>query len=106
VRDLEVSPPTEDEAHRVRQVAAIARAWSRPALALPSLVEWLERFPDAAESGPAWLDLAMTALRAGPSHGARAARALTRARALLGDVPVVRRADSLLTAGRARSTFA
>ncbi|MDB4949484.1 MAG: mfpsA [Gemmatimonadetes bacterium] len=93
---LAFSPATEYEAHRVRQAAAVARRWGRPALALPWLAEWLERFPDAQESGPTWLDLAVTAARVegGPADGAEAA--LERARALLGDIPAVRKTAQML----------
>jgi glycosyltransferase involved in cell wall biosynthesis len=100
---LERSPAVEFEAQRVRQIAAIARGWGRPKLALPWLVGWLDRFPDAQDSGPAWLDLSMTSLRAGAEHFGQATQALDRARSLLGEVEVVLKAERIVAASRARS---
>jgi hypothetical protein len=82
---LGAAPAVEYEAFRVRHLAAIARRWGRPELALPHLRTWLERFPDAQDSGPTWLDLATNALRSGGQYLDEAAEALARARVLLGE---------------------
>jgi hypothetical protein len=106
VARLETSPAAEHEPHRVRHVASIARRWGRPELALPWLCGWLDRFPDAQESGPTWLELAMTAARSGEEHARLSDFALGRARALLGEAPVVRRAEHTIAGRRARAVLA
>jgi len=89
-------PPGEHEWFRVRQVARVARRWGRPDLATPWQTEWLDRYPDSQESGPVWLELAVDSMRAG--DGATAARAVARARLLLGEVPTVDKVERMLAA--------
>lgn len=98
--------PVESESHRVRQIARIARRLRQPDAALGWLHDWLGRFPDSQESGPVWLDLCVNAARSGDAHADAAATALTRARALLGNRPVVERAGAALAAGRACAALA
>jgi glycosyltransferase involved in cell wall biosynthesis len=93
---LRAAEPLEHESRRVRQLADLARRWRRPQLAIPWLAAWLDRFPDAPDSGPTWLDLSVTAARAGRAHFDQAAAALARARLLLGPVPVVLRAERIV----------
>jgi hypothetical protein len=52
----------EHAAWSMRQLAAIARDLERPALALPWLREWLERFPDSPDSELVRLELCRAAI--------------------------------------------
>jgi glycosyltransferase involved in cell wall biosynthesis len=97
--DVDRTPPGEFEAYRIRLLARLARAAGRPSLALPYLQRWLGAFPDSQESGPVWLELAVTAQRAGAAYRPTERHALTRARALLGPIPAVLTAERAL-AGR------
>jgi hypothetical protein len=89
---------TECDAYRMRQLARVTRSLGRPSLAISRLTNWLARFPDSADSGPVWLDLGVNAARAGAQFHEVAAHALARARTLLGDLPVLDKADRLLAA--------
>jgi hypothetical protein len=106
---LRRAPAAEAEPQRVRRIARIARQWGQPLRALPWLDGWLARFPDSQESGAVWLECGVTAARA---SGAaiegdadrlieQAAAALGRARALLGDLPSLDKADQLVSHRRA-----
>lgn len=97
--NLDLQADSDITANALRQLARIARAWQRPLRALPMLVEWLDRFPDAPDAGPVWLDRSVNALKAAdatPADLDDARVAIERARALLGDLPVVEKADTLL----------
>ena len=87
---------TDREVAPLRQLAVLARQAGAPAIAMPSLAEWLDRHPDSQESGPVWLELAANGLQAGGAALPLAARALERARALLGQHPVVLRLTAAL----------
>jgi hypothetical protein len=88
-------------AFRLRQVARITREAGGPERALPWLSEWLGRFPDSPDSGPVWLDMCVNGLGGGGGHQLDARVALTHARALLGDSPVVDRAERLIVCAEA-----
>ena len=88
----------EQGAWSMRQLAAIARDLERPALALPRLREWLERYPDSPNSGLVWLDLGLAALRHRPPLLVEARAALDYARKLHGDTREVQRLAELLPA--------
>jgi len=103
---LRAHPAGENEELRVRQLARIARQWSRPELAIPFLAEWLGRFPDSQESGPVWLELSLTCHRAGGMHDDRAREAWTTARALLGDIPPVAKLGAMIQARTAGEVLA
>jgi hypothetical protein len=95
---LQRARPGEAEAYRVRQLAKVTRAMGRPELALPWLGDWLERFPDSPDSGAVWLERCVNASRAGVGSLGEAEEALGRARRLLGEPPVVRKAAADLAA--------
>jgi hypothetical protein len=98
---LDLAADHEVTVFRLRQVARIARAGGWPERALPDLREWLTRFPDAPDSGAVWLDRCVNAAEAGPDHEDDAAAALERARALLGESPVLEKMAGRLAARRA-----
>ncbi|MEO8561616.1 MAG: glycosyltransferase [bacterium] len=84
----------------VRQVARTARRAGSPGAALPALLAWLERFPDAQESGPVWLEACVNSLRAGDQPAVLAERYLARASALLGDVPAIQKCEHMVALAR------
>ena len=92
----------EHDAYRLRQMARIARQRNRPREALPWLRDWLQRYPDSPESGPVWIDLCANLIGKdnASEHLQEAADALTRARDLLGDNPVVDKLEKLILAGQ------
>ena len=93
------TPPGENDWPYVRMVARAARRAGVPEAAIPTLQDWLCRYPDAQESGPVWLELAVCLLRGHAVSGAGVA--LSRARVLLGDIPsVVKCAASIEVACR------
>jgi glycosyltransferase involved in cell wall biosynthesis len=98
-----LEPEDDDEvtAFRLRRLASLARTAGCPERALPRLSTWLARFPDSPDSGPLWLDLAVNAVQVGAAHATEARFALSRARALLGDVPLLDKVENLLRAGDA-----
>ena len=93
-------------AFRLAQVARIAREAGSPERALTLLSEWLTRFPDSPDSGPIWLDTCIDALGAGGGHLLDARVALANARALLGNSPVVDRAEHLVVCAEAAAAVA
>ncbi|WP_437587683.1 glycosyltransferase [Sorangium sp. So ce1000] len=71
-------------AHRLRQLSAVCREWRLPGMALPWLREWLERFPDAPESGMVWLDRSACAVALAPDMLEEARQSFEAASLLLG----------------------
>jgi hypothetical protein len=86
---LDRAPAAESEAHRVRQIARLARRRGDPGAALRWLELWLAKFPDAPEAGSVWLALAANLAQGRPPRIAYAEWALARARALLGPADVI-----------------
>ncbi|GJG89796.1 hypothetical protein tb265_49770 [Gemmatimonadetes bacterium T265] len=89
LRACAAAPLGEHDWPYLRELARCARGAGDPAVALDALREWLRRYPDAQESGPVWLELAVNATRARPALAAEADDALQHASALLGDIPAV-----------------
>lgn len=83
-----------------RQLASTARRAGDPGVALPTLLAWLSRFPDAQESGPIWLDAAVNTLRADETTVAAAAEYHAHARALLGDMPPIKKCEAMIARTR------
>jgi len=100
---LDLGADGDITANALRQLARIARAWRQPSRALPMLTAWLDRFPDAPEAGAVWLDRSVNALQAADATANLddARLSLERARALLGDLPIVEKVDVLLALRRA-----
>jgi glycosyltransferase involved in cell wall biosynthesis len=92
---VDATVDTETAVAALRQLARLARKWQRPELALPLLTEWLDRFPDSPDAGPVWLDRAVNILQSAHADLDVGRFAIERARALLGDHPVVAKAASL-----------
>lgn len=103
---LDAEPAGEYEADRVRQLARHARRLGAPERALPWLADWLDRFPDAPESGAVWLDRCLSAEGAGGGHEAESDAALARARALLVDSPVIAKVANVVATRRVAHAFA
>ncbi|HET7463666.1 MAG TPA: glycosyltransferase [Longimicrobium sp.] len=101
---LRAAPPEEPDALRLRQVARIARRLGQPERALPPLADWLGRYPDAQESGPVWLELGVNACHAGRWDEAEGA--LERARALLGPLSAIEKAERMLAGRRVEAALA
>jgi glycosyltransferase involved in cell wall biosynthesis len=100
-RGIDLFADHEVTAFRLRQLARVARAGGWPERALPSIASWLEHFPDSPDSGTVWLDRCVNATEAGAAHAGDANVALARARALLGDLPVLDKIGRRLSAFRA-----
>ena len=94
--NLDLTADSDMTANALRQLARIARKWRRPSMALPLLAQWLDEFPDAAESGPVWLDRSVNGLQSSNPDLDDARFAMERAHALLGNHPVVEKASRLL----------
>jgi hypothetical protein len=86
----------EFAAPRLRQLAGICREWQLPGLALPWLREWLDRFPDAPDSGVVWLDRCMNALQTSPELMAEVRESFVHVRSLLGESVELHKLEALL----------
>jgi glycosyltransferase involved in cell wall biosynthesis len=76
--------PTRDgEAHRLVQLATVARDAGLAADALPALRGWLAEFPDALASGEVWVQRAACAIACEPPNWEEAAESARRARLLV-----------------------
>ncbi len=101
-RLLDLTSDDSATVFRLRQVARIARAAGAPERALPSLAEWLDRFPDSPDSGQLWLDRCLNASSSGNGvHASEAVTALGQARVLLGDSPLLERVERLVVCAQA-----
>lgn len=101
---LQTAPPEEPDALRLRQIARIARQAGEPERAVPILAGWLERYPDAQESGPVWLELGVNACHAREWEVAETA--LERARTLLGPLSAIEKAERMLAGRRVEAALA
>jgi glycosyltransferase involved in cell wall biosynthesis len=87
------TPWDEDDGARLRQFARLARHSGEPMAADEPLAAWLERFPDALDSGSIWLELAICRIR-GNAPNTAIDDALASAARLLGDGAALRKAHA------------
>ncbi len=104
--ELNAGTHSEHAALLIRQLARICREWGRPALALPTIRSWLQRHPDSPDSGAVWIDRCLNAFHAGhdPRLRLEAARSLERAKALLGESPIICRIHRIIHAAAENET--